>query len=218
MSLATLNKKSKVLYHSMSVNRPQFSLNGYYRNDRSLPSTNRTQTSIPRTLARGNQLRGHGGNNGNFKITTITALCEQPQAEQTENKTIKLSTKNTKGLIATKYLWTKLPNPYTWVKRQNNSSNTSCQLFTENLSKQAIKTIISTNNKNPIILNGCNLTKKSSIFSKNSTNFTKDQNTFTSTSQNEYIAGLGGNCVNNIVNTVYSLPTNLSGVPILGKI
>jgi hypothetical protein len=60
MSLATLKKKTTTLYHSMSVNKPQFSLNGFYRNDRSLPSTNRIQTSIPRTLARGNQLRGYG--------------------------------------------------------------------------------------------------------------------------------------------------------------
>ena len=122
MSIVTLKKKTKALYHSMSVNQQQFSLNGYYRNDRSLPSTNRIQTSIPKTLARGNQLRGHGGCNGTFEIKNISVLCEQPQVEQPETLKVKLSTKNTKGLIATKYLWTKLPNPYTWVKKQNNSS------------------------------------------------------------------------------------------------
>ena len=104
MSIATLKRKTFTQYNSMSVNRPHFSLNGFYRNDRSLPSSNRTQTSIPRTLARGNQLRGYGGYNGTFPITNITPLCEQPRAEQPQTKTIKISTKNTAGLIATKYL------------------------------------------------------------------------------------------------------------------
>ena len=204
MSIATLKHKTTTLYHSMSVNRPQFSLNGYYRNDRSLPSTNRTQTSIPRTLARGNQPRGYGGINGQFPIKIFTPLCEQPLAEEIPKKQVKQSTQNTKGLIATKYLWSKLPNPYTWVKRQNSSLNSSSQLFTENLSKQATKTIISKNNPKSATLNQCN--------------FTKNPSTFTSISQSTRISGLGGNCVNTVVNTVYQLPTNLSGVPILGKI
>jgi hypothetical protein len=207
MSLATLKHKTTTLYHSMSVNRPQFSLNGYYRNDRSLPSTNRTQTSIPRTLARGNQLRGHGGNNGTFVIKIITPLCEQPLTEQIPNKQVKQSTQNTKGLIATKYLWTKLPNPYTWVKRQNSALNSSSQTFTENLSKQATKTIVSKINLNTTTLNQCT-----------QYNITKDISAYTSITQSNYISGLGGDCVNSVVNTVYDLPTNLSGQPILGNI
>jgi hypothetical protein len=200
MSLATLKKKTTTLYHSMSVNKPQFSLNGFYRNDRSLPSTNRIQTSIPRTLARGNQLRGYGGNNGKFQIKIISTLCEQPQVEQTNKLNIKLSTKNIKGLIATKYLWTKLPNPYTWVKKQNDSLKTSSKLYTENLSKQVIKSIISINNLKSATLNECN--------------FTKIPNTL---SQNEFILKLSGNCINNIVNNVYNLPSNIDKSPILGK-
>jgi hypothetical protein len=202
MSIATLKRKTFTQYHSMSVNRPQFSLNGFYRNDRSLPSSNRTQTSIPRTLARGNQLRGFGGNNGTFRITNITPLCEQPKAEQPETRTVKISTKNTSGLIATKYLWTKLPNPYTWVKRQNSSLNSASSTRTEKLTKQAAGTIKSTTNPKSATLNQCN--------------FTQDPSNFVAISQSEHILNLGGNCTNGIINKVYVLPSNLSGVPILG--
>jgi hypothetical protein len=138
-------------------------------------------------------------------------LCEQPLQEQTTKKQVKISTKNNSGHIATKYLWTKLPNPYTWVKRQNNPQNTSSQTYTENLTKEASKTIISTINPNSSLLVGCK-------DSKQMKNYTKDTSTFVATTQGKYIAGLGGNCVNNVVNTVYTLPTNLSGVPILGKL
>lgn len=200
MSLATLKKKTNTLYHSMSVNRPQFSLNGFYRNDRSLPSTNRIQTSIPRTLARGNQLRGYGGINGKFPIKNISILCEQSQVEQTNKLNIKLSTKNTKGLMATKYLWTKLPNPYTWVKRQNNSLKTSSTLYTENLSKRVIKSITNINNPKSSILNECNFRKE-----------------LITTSQNKYILTLSGNCLNNVINKIYNLPSNIDKSPILGK-
>jgi hypothetical protein len=123
--------------------------------------------------------------------------------EQITAKQIKISTKNNNGHIATKYLWTKLPNPYTWVKRQNNSANASSQTYTENLTKEATKTIISTPGKKSATLNQCN--------------FTKDPSLFVATPQSQFISGLGGNCVNNIVNTVYVLPKNLSGVPTLGN-
>ena len=186
----------------MSVGLPQFSLNGFYRNDRSLPSSNRTQTSIPRTLARGNQYRGHGGCNGKFKISVITPLCEQPRAEQPSTKTVKISTKNTSGLIATKYLWTKLPNPYTWVKRQDSPLNSASSTYTANLTKQASKTIISTINPKSATLGQCN--------------FTQDPANFVAIQQGLYIKKLGGNCVNGVVNTVYDLPTNLAGIPVLG--
>jgi hypothetical protein len=202
MSIATLKRKTFAKYNSMSVNKPQFSLNGFYRNDRSTPSSNRTQTSIPRTLARGNQLRGFGGYNGTFKITNITPLCEQPNAEQPQTKTVKTSTMNTSGLIATKYLWTKLPNPYTWVKRQNSALNSASSTYTANLTKQASGTIISTTNPKSATLNQCN--------------FTQDPSKFVAIPQNQYILNLGGNCVNGIINNVYVLPTNLSGIPVLG--
>lgn len=203
MSLVTLKNKSNVVYNCMSVNRKQFSLNGFYRNDRSLPSTNRIQTSIPRTLARGNQLRGYGGCCGKFKISIISPLCELPFAEQPETLQIKLSTKNTSGLIATKYLWTKLPNPYTWVKRQNSPLNTSSQLYTDNLSKNTISNIISIDNTNSSTLNQCN--------------FTKSQSSFTSIPQSNFLLKLSGNCVNNVNNSVYNLPTNFSNLPIIGS-
>lgn len=204
MSLATLKRKTHTKYNNMSVNKPQFSLQGYYRNDRSLPSTNRIQTSLPRTLARGNQLRGYGGTQNTFPIKIISTLCEQPNAEQPQRQQIKLSTKTTSGMIATKYAWTKLPNPFTWVKRQNNAMNTSSQVYTTNLSKEAIKTIISTPGQRPAIINQCN--------------FTKNPYDFVASPQGIYIEGLGGNCVNTIVNTVYDSPNYISATPILGSI
>jgi hypothetical protein len=203
MSIATLKRKTNTKYNNMSVGLPQFSLNGYYRNDRSLPSTNRTQTSIPRTIARGNQYRGYGGLNGAFNISVITPLCEQPNAEQAlKIKNVKISTKNTSGLIAKKYLWTKLPNPYTWVKRSGSTLNNACSTYTANLTKQAVKTIVSIPKPQSATLGQCN--------------FIQNPDNFVAMQQGLYVQKLGGDCVNGVVNKVYDLPTNLASIPILG--
>lgn len=202
MSLAVLKRKTKTLYHSMSVGRPQFSLNGFYRNDRSSIISNRIQTSIPRTLAKGNALKGYGGCCGTFTIKTISPLCEQPQAEQPETRMVKPSSMSTNGMIATKYRWIKMPNPNTWVKRDNNSAlYKSSNSYTERLTREATATIISTDNRRSSTLNQCNYIK----------------NDYTAYTQGKYIAKLGGECVNTVVNTVFELPTNLCGEPILGN-
>jgi len=217
MSLATLSKKTKTLYHSMSVNRPQFSLNGVYRNDRSTSIiTNRIQTSVPRTLARGNSLRGFGGDQGTFKITNITPLCEQPMVEQIPKKIIKVSSISNTGVIATKYRWTRLPNPQTWVKRSNSNINNS-QTRTENLTRQATGTIIDTiSNAKCQPNSNCVISTKNGKYK--TYNLTKDKTTFIADSQGNYIARLNGKCVNSIVNTIYNLPTNNIRTPVLGKI
>jgi hypothetical protein len=63
MSLATLKKKTGSLYNNQSVGYKQFSLNGGYRSQGWVGQTMLSR-SLPRTLARGNAIRGHGGSNG----------------------------------------------------------------------------------------------------------------------------------------------------------
>ena len=60
MSIATLKRKSQTKYNNMSVGQPFFSLNGTHRNQGYVGQTSLSR-SLPRTLMRGNVVRGHGG-------------------------------------------------------------------------------------------------------------------------------------------------------------
>ena len=65
MSIVTLKKKTQTKYNNMSVGLQQFSLNGTHRNQGYVGQTMLSR-SLPRTLAKGNTLKGHGGTNGHF--------------------------------------------------------------------------------------------------------------------------------------------------------
>jgi len=65
MSIATLKKKTASLYNNQSVGQKQFSLNGGYRSQ-GWVGQSIISRSLPRTLARGNAIRGHGGLNGSY--------------------------------------------------------------------------------------------------------------------------------------------------------
>jgi hypothetical protein len=92
MSLATLKKKTGSLYNNQSVGYKQFSLNGGYRSQGWVGQTMLSR-SLPRTLARGNAIRGHGGSNGFYNKMngyTITSGL----VDFNNNKVIKPSVKN----------------------------------------------------------------------------------------------------------------------------
>lgn len=97
MSIATLKRKTAAQYNNSSVNSKQgFSLNGGYRNQGYVGQTSLSR-SLPRTLMKGNTIRGHGGCCGTYRISPII----QSGVTSTEDHTvIKKSVINTKGMLA----------------------------------------------------------------------------------------------------------------------
>jgi hypothetical protein len=67
MSIATLKKKTGQLYHAQSTGYRNFSLNGVHRSQGWVGQTSLSR-SLPRTLARGNTVRGNGGLNGTYIV------------------------------------------------------------------------------------------------------------------------------------------------------
>jgi hypothetical protein len=112
MSIVALKRKTEAKYNNMSVGVPQFSLNGTHRSQGYVGQDTRGR-SLPKTLMKGNVLKGHGGCCGTYRITPIV----QSAVTSTNNpNVIKNSVLNTNGLIMTKYRWIRRPQPYTSVK------------------------------------------------------------------------------------------------------
>jgi len=100
MSIATLKRKTAAKYNNSSVNSKQgFSLNGGYRNQGYVGQTSLSR-SLPRTLMKGNTIRGHGGCCGIYRISPIV----QSGVTSTEDNTvIKSSVINTNGMIENRF-------------------------------------------------------------------------------------------------------------------
>ena len=151
MSLATLKKKSKTIYGN-SISSSTISTNGFYLNGnkRVIGSVNTTNLgkSVTRTPFKGTEPVGHGGGsrcrvsgraarkcgNGNkyLKVVSNSGSSCTPQT------LIKISTKNQKGLIDTKYKWMSSTYPNYWVKHINEPENTSSSSYIESLRNKAI--------------------------------------------------------------------------------
>lgn len=112
MSIATLKRKTAAKYNNASVNVPQFSINGGYRNQGWVGQTTLSR-SLPKTPMVGDTPKGHGGCCGTYNIGTIV----QSAVTSTNNPAdIKPSVLSNDGMIATKYRWIGRPAPYTSVK------------------------------------------------------------------------------------------------------
>ena len=99
MSIATLKRKTLAKYNNSSVGQPQFSLNGTHRNQGYVGQTMLSR-SLPRTLMKGNVIRGHGGCCGHYQIKPIV----QSSVNYQENsRVVKPSVLNTAGMIENKY-------------------------------------------------------------------------------------------------------------------
>ena len=118
MSISTLNKKTKTLYNSMSVNKQTFSLNGGTRSQGYIGQTSLSR-SLPRTLMKNNDIRGHGGCCGLFLKTPIV---QSSLTYQNDSNVIKTSSMNNSGLLSTKYKWILRGFPHTTIKPDQNKS------------------------------------------------------------------------------------------------
>ena len=135
MSIATLKKKTQAKYNNLSVNSPQFSLQGTHRNQGYVGQTSLTR-SLPKTIAQGTTAKGHGGCCGTYvkKNPILSAV------KTTENSSvIKRSVMSTFGLLSTKYRWIKRPQPYATVKPDTNHSLQNSSDYTEYLKKKSIQ-------------------------------------------------------------------------------
>jgi len=134
MSLATLKKKSQVLYQNLSVRQHGFSLNGRQRSAGYIGQSTQSR-HLTRTLMKGNVVRGNGGCCGTYVVTNVKpselACLNNPNV-------VKPSVKNTEGMLHTKYKWF-------WSGRQSvkpdSNQNASQSDYTSKIAKQTINCI-----------------------------------------------------------------------------
>jgi len=157
MSVATLKKKAEAKYnlgrvtannglnlhrvHKSIGNDTVFSLNGT-RRSQGYVGQDTLGRSLPRTLMRGNVIRGHGGCCGKYPVKPIV----QSSVTSTNNPNIvKSSVKNTNGMIMTQYRWIRRGQPYTSVKPDSTLNNNTQQDYIERIARTTIKQVDSSN-------------------------------------------------------------------------
>jgi hypothetical protein len=118
MSIATLKKKTKTQFNNMSVNQPQFSINGTRRSQGYVGQTSLSR-SFPITPMRGSVPIGHGGCCGKYAMNNVTYGSGIHSINDT--KVVKGSVKSTSGMIAEKHQWIKRPQPFSTTKTENSS-------------------------------------------------------------------------------------------------
>ena len=99
MSIATLKRKSLAQYNNSSVGQSQFTLNGKHRSQGYVGQTMLSR-SLPRSLMKGNVIRGHGGCCGQYPIKPIV---QSSVNYQEDSRVVKPSVLNTAGMIENKY-------------------------------------------------------------------------------------------------------------------
>jgi hypothetical protein len=121
MSIVVLKKKSRHNPRFAPVSgrgKDGFSLNGGYRNIGSVGQF-RMISNTTRTPFKGTVAKGNGGNGGKYYNNPLNSgsCCTN------DVSIIKKSSKNTAGMIDTKYQWTKGTYPNYWVQEDDGSYN-----------------------------------------------------------------------------------------------
>jgi len=148
MSEATLKRKTKAKYHSMSVGSINggFSINGT-RRSAGYVGQGVLGRSFPRTPMRGNEARGSGGCCGTYRRTTIvqSGVCfptrNSANTANNDPSVVKKSVLDTNGRIMTHFRWIRRPQPYATVKPDSNMIQGTQQTYIENLSHNTIATL-----------------------------------------------------------------------------
>lgn len=144
MSIVVLKKKTATKYNNMSVNVPQFSINGGYRNQGWVGQTSLSRSLI-KTPYRGATPRGHGGCCGTYDISIV-----KPGESSTNNSQIvKSSVIGTYGMLNQKYRWIRRPaqypglkpESYTTVKPDTNHNLNKQGEYIDRLKKNTLNTI-----------------------------------------------------------------------------
>jgi hypothetical protein len=241
MSVATLKKKTEAKYnlgrvgsndglhlnrvHKSIGNDSIFSLNGT-RRSQGYVGQDTLGRSLPRTLMRGNVIRGHGGCCGKYQVKPII----QSSVTSTNNPNIvKSSVKNTSGMIMTQYRWIRRGKPYTSVKPDSTMNNNTQQDYIDRIARKTIQVADSSNcllyprykytpstNCNSILRKTTNYQNLLSSL-KTVCNTTKDLTNAPANgvakSEGLYILKLAQNCLNELDEYKYITPTNRTPLP-----
>jgi hypothetical protein len=206
MSVATLKRKTQTQYRNMSVGQSAFSLNGTYRSQGYIGQTSLSR-SLPRTLAKGNTIRGHGGCCGTYpKYPAILSAVNS-----TENiSVVKKSTLSNKGMLDTKYRWIRRPQPFSHVGPKQVGQTDYLKYLKqktiqENISKDSLCKHIEPDN--------CNVSSCEYVSSKVSQTIHKPESDYLAISQEEHIQNINSRCTILDKSSIFSPKTSISGLP-----
>jgi hypothetical protein len=205
MSIATLKKKTQAKYsHNMSTGHSGFSLNGTHRNQGYVGQTSLSR-SLPRTLAKGLALKGHGGCSGTYPVnppilSTVTST--------EDNSVVKTSTLGTKGMLDTKYRWIRRPQPFSSIGlKQIDQSD-----YLKYLKKKTIRDNTSDSTCKHIQSDGCTISKCKYVSYKESQIVHKPDSDYLPISQEEYIQNKIGQCAQLDISSIYAPKSSTSGI------
>lgn len=182
------------MYKTLSTGQAQFSINGVTRSQGYIGQTSLSR-SIPKTLKRGNDARGHGGCCG--KYDTSQEVFPHDIWTMEDSTTVKPSVLSHTGMMSTQHRWIRRPAPYTSVKPAYDDSN-----LLQKTAHAQIEAVVQKNVKEiecfkakqnqgpiPCVTTGCATIHKSAATG----NITKPA--ISTVSQSEYIARLGNKCL-----------------------
>jgi hypothetical protein len=119
MSINTLKRKSETKYFDKVSKNTVFSLTGTQRLQGYIGQTNLSRSTKRTPYTRFGGPRGHGSKYGAYPINIHNSgkllTCSN-------DATIKKPTMNTKGLMSSKFKWSKRGHPYTVVQPDSNAS------------------------------------------------------------------------------------------------
>jgi hypothetical protein len=144
MSIATLKRKTFEKYNNNSVGKG-FSLNGTHRSQGWIGQDSLGR-SFPKTLMKGNVVKGHGGYNGSYQQN---AIISSAITSLNDPSVVKPSVLDNDGMIRTKYRWIWRPQPFSTTKQDTSRTKkdqstyiTSLSVKVSNLIDASYSTII----------------------------------------------------------------------------
>jgi hypothetical protein len=210
MSIATLKRKTQTKYNNMSVGEKNFSLNGTHRSQGFVGQTMLSR-SLPRSLMKGNTLRGHGGCCGTY---TVKPIVQSAVTSTEDSNIIKSSVISTNGLIDTKYRWINRPAPYSSVKPDSNVNLNTQGQHTESRAKRAVLIAdanISLKNSQSV-LSKTKAAMFNTYFRKSICNYSKPESTYLPITSAAYLINKNNICTSNdIIN--FQKPSNGNPLP-----
>jgi len=219
MSIATLKRKSKVLYNNLSVGSINggFSLNGTHRNQGYVGQTSLSR-HLSNTPMRGNTPRGAGGCCGTYKVGTIV---QSGVNYLNDPNVVKSSVLDNRGSIRTHYRWIWRPQPFSSTKPDTTNNNNTQQSYIESLSANVASVVDETVQKNQVISCGTgSLTSTqrprsgfgfTRLQPRQIQIYSKPESATGAISQNKYTMKLGGLCTQN--NKLNQSATNNAPLP-----
>jgi hypothetical protein len=210
MSIVALKRKTETKYNNMSVgSKTGFSLNGTHRNQ-GFVGQSVISRSLPKTLMKGNTVRGHGSCCGVYRQLGIV----QSAVNSTNDATVvKKSVVGTNGMLNTKYRWIRRPAPYISVKPDSNMSLNTQSQYVENLAKNTLK--IEKDCEEDITIDTSKKPNYNVYYKKEFCDYTKPESEYLPVTSGEHIRSLNKKCQ---LLDVFTYPKTTSGTPFAGSV